>query len=47
VTPGPDEGFLHDVIRTCRVWAKPLDVKVQRLRVAAIQLANRGVGVTR
>jgi len=29
VTPGPDEGFLHDVIRAGPVRAEPLDVAVQ------------------
>jgi hypothetical protein len=43
----PDEGFLHDVVRARAVGAEPLDVDVQGLRVAAIQLADRGIGAGR
>jgi hypothetical protein len=45
VTPGPDEGFLHDVIRAGPVRAEPLDVAVQGRGVVRIRLADRGVGV--
>ena len=45
VTPGPDEGFLHDVIRARPVGTEPLDVDVQGPGVMGIELADRGIGV--
>jgi hypothetical protein len=45
VAPGPDEGFLHDVIRAGPVRAEPLDVAAQGRGVLCMQLADRGVGV--
>ena len=45
MTPGPDEGFLHDVIRARPVRAELLDVAVQGLGVVRVQLADRGIGV--
>jgi hypothetical protein len=45
VTPGPDEGFLDDVIRDRRVGAELLDVTMQGLGVVRVQLADRGIGV--
>jgi hypothetical protein len=45
VTPGPDEGFLHDVISARPVWAKPLDVAMQGAGVMKVQLADRGISV--
>jgi hypothetical protein len=47
VTPGPDEGFLHDVIRGRAVRAEPLHMSVQSCGMASVELADRGVGVTR
>jgi hypothetical protein len=45
VTPGPEEGFLHDVIRARPVRAELLDVTVQGLGVERVQLADRGIGI--
>jgi hypothetical protein len=52
---GPDEGFLHDVLRgragPCRtaphIRAEPLHISVQSCGMASVELADRGVGVTR
>jgi hypothetical protein len=46
VTPGPDEGFLHDVIRRRAVGAEPLHIAMQSHGMASVELADRGVGVT-
>jgi hypothetical protein len=45
-TPGPDEGFLHDVIRGRAVRAEPLHIIMQSHGMASVELADRGVGVT-
>ena len=45
VTPGPDEGFLHDVICARPVRAEALDVAVQGLGTKTVQPADPGVGV--
>ena len=45
VTPGPDEGFLHDVIRADLVCGEPQDVTAQGQRVTRAQLAEHGVAV--
>jgi hypothetical protein len=47
VTPGPDEDFLDDVICGLAVRAEPLHISVQSRRIALVELADRGVGVTR
>ena len=45
VPPGPDEGFLDDVIGARRIWTEPPDVAVQGLGMLGGQLADRGIGV--
>ena len=41
----PDEGLLHDVIRTRPVRAELPDVIVQSLGVVRVQPSDRGIGV--
>ena len=43
--PGPDEGFLDDVIGARLIWTEPPDVAVQGLGMLGVQLADRGIGV--
>jgi hypothetical protein len=45
VTPGPDEGLLHDVVRARPVRTELLDITVQSLGIARVQLADDGIGV--
>src|SRR5690348_10867892 len=45
VTPGADEGLLHDVFRTRWVRAELLDVAAQGLGIERVQLADDRVGV--
>ena len=45
VAPGPDEGFLHDVVCARPVRAEPLDVTVQGFGMVRVQLADDGIGV--
>ena len=45
VTPGPEEGFLHDVIRARRVGAELPDITLQGLGVEGVQPADDGIWV--
>src|ERR1700759_2380123 len=45
VTPGPDEGLLHDVVGARPVRAESLDVTVQGPGVLGVQVAEGGIGV--
>src|SRR6185437_9889736 len=45
VTPGTDEGLLHDVFRARRVRAELLDVAAQGPGIERVQLADDGIGV--
>ena len=45
VTPSPEEGFLHDVIRARRVGAELPDITLQGLGVEGVQPADDGIWV--
>jgi hypothetical protein len=43
--PGPDEGFLHDVVGAGPVGTESFDVPAQGQGMMGVQLADRSVGV--